>query len=295
MDPWLTAKVEAAIARATGKSAKIARGEDVAGGSIGEARRLRLADGRRFFLKSLAAERLPGIFAAEAAGLAALADAGVLRVPRVLAQEEDFLLLELIELHPPAAGFFENFGHGLARLHREARTDLFGFAEDNYLGRSRQPNGWSRSWTTFWRDHRLGYQLTLPNAQDDHELQVLGEKLLDRLPQWLNEVQESPSLLHGDLWAGNYLCGAGSQPVLIDPVVYYGHREAELAMARLFGGFPPAFYAAYEEEWPLPPGEEERGAIYQLYHLLNHYNLFGPSYRSGCLEILRKLTSRKGG
>jgi protein-ribulosamine 3-kinase len=289
MDPRLAAKVEKAIARATGEPVKIAREEAVGEGSIGEARRLQLADGRPFFLKSLAAEQLPGIFAAEAAGLAALSGAGLLRVPRVVAQEEDFLLLELIEPCPPAAGFFENFGHGLARLHRETRSELFGFTEDNYLGRSRQPNGWSQSWTTFWRDKRLGYQLALPNARGDRELQVLGEKVLDRLPQWLDEVEEPPSLLHGDLWAGNYLCGAGNQPVLIDPAVYYGHREAELAMTRLFGGFPPAFYAAYEEEWPLPPGARERGALYELYHLLNHYNLFGPSYRSRCLEILRPL------
>jgi protein-ribulosamine 3-kinase len=289
MDQRLAAKVEKAIARATGEPVKIAREEAVGGGSIGEARRLELADGRRFFLKSLASEQLPGIFAAEAAGLAALAGAGLLRVPRVLAQEEDFLLLELIEVYHPAAGFFEDLGHGLARLHRETRSELFGFTQDNYLGRSRQPNGWSRSWTTFWRDKRLGYQLALPTARGDRELQVLGGKLLDRLPQWLDEVKVPPSLLHGDLWAGNYLCGTGNQAVLVDPAVYYGHREAELAMTRLFGGFPPAFYAAYEEEWPLPPGERERGALYELYHLLNHYNLFGPSYRSRCLDILRLL------
>lgn len=289
MDPQLAQRVQAAIAAATGEVTAIVREEMASGGSVGNARRLRLKDGRGFFLKSVRAGQLPGIFAAEATGLKALGDANILPVPKVLAVEADFLLLEQIEIAGPAADYFERFGRELARLHREARQEQYGFEQDNYLGRSRQPNGWSKSWTPFFAEKRLGHQLDQLRQQGDREVLKLGEKLQARLPEWLGEVDEKPSLLHGDLWAGNVICAAGSRAVLIDPAVYYGHREAELAMPRLFGGFPPAFFAAYEEEWPLPPGKEERGAIYELYHLLNHYNLFGAAYRGPCLEILRRL------
>ena len=289
MDPQLAQRVQAAIATATGQTAQIAREEMATGGSVGNARRLRLKDGRGFFLKSIRPGEMPGLFAAEAAGLEALGAANILPVPQVIAVEEDFLLLEQIEIAGPEADYFENFGRNLARLHREARQEKNGFEDDNYLGRARQPNTWNASWTQFFAEKRLGYQLGILKEQGDQEVLKLGERLLARLSEWLGDVTEKPSLLHGDLWAGNVICAKGSRAVLIDPAVYYGHREAELAMPRLFGGFAPAFFAAYQEEWPLPPGHEERGAIYELYHLLNHYNLFGAAYRGPCLEILRRL------
>ena len=291
MEPRLRQKVEAAILHATGAPATVAGEEVVGGGSIGDTRRLRLADGRRYFLKSRRGPSLPGLFAAEEKGLAALRQAGVLRVPAVIAADSDFLLLEQIEIRGPGADFFTRFGRELARLHREARATTFGFATDNYLGASPQPNTSEKSWTRFWRNNRLGHQLARLRQQGlaDRELDQLGEKLMDRLPEWLDEVEEAPSLLHGDLWAGNFLSDQKGNPVLVDPAVYYGHREAELAMTRLFGGFPPDFYAAYQETWPLAPGAADRAAIYELYHLLNHYNLFGAAYRGPCLEILRRL------
>ncbi len=154
-----------------------------------------------------------------------------------------------------------------------------------------QPNPWTRSWLEFFRRHRLGHQLELARRQGraDGELDRLGERLLDRLDQWLDVPGEPPCLLHGDLWSGNFMVGPQGEPVLIDPACYYGHREAELAMTQLFGGFAPEFYAAYEEAWPLPPESAPRVAIYKLYHLLNHLNLFGGSYRGQCVGVLRRL------
>ncbi len=142
----------------------------------------------------------------------------------------------------------------------------------------------------FWRSHRLGFQLRLAREHgvSDDELDRLGDRLMDRLDAWIDLSDEPACLLHGDLWGGNYLSDENGDPVLIDPAVYYGHREADLAMTRIFGGFEPAFYRAYEDEWPLPPGSEDRLPLYELYHLLNHLNLFGRSYRGRCVGILRR-------
>ena len=169
--------------------------------------------------------------------------------------------------------------------------ETHGFAHDNYLGSTPQQNPWQVDACELWRRHRLGYQLELArhNGQSNAELDRLGDRLLDRLDQWLGTLDEPASLLHGDLWSGNYLVSTAGQPVLIDPAVYCGPREADLAMTQLFGGFERSFYEAYESSWPLPPGSGERLEIFKLYHLLNHLNLFGGGYRASCLAILRRL------
>jgi fructosamine-3-kinase len=186
--------------------------------------------------------------------------------------------------------FPAEFGRRFARLHRSTRGARFGFPHDNYLGSTPQPNGWSDDGCDFFRRRRLGHQLGLARAGGlaDRGLARLGDRLLDRLDRWLDLPGEPACLLHGDLWGGNYLVDDAGAPVLIDPAAYHGHREADLAMTRLFGGFDAAFYAAYEEEWPLSPGSEERRPLYELYHLLNHLNLFGAAYRGRCLAILRR-------
>jgi len=301
MDASLRRAVEALLSPAGGQPAAVERFSPTSGGSIHQTGIVHLRDGRRFFLKSNPAP-LPGIFEREAAGLAALAAVGTLPVPRgaVASGGRDgvvpFLLMEAIAVGRPGPGFFEGFGRRLALLHQQGQGKRYGFDHDNDLGATPQPNSWCDDWVEFWRRHRLGHQLALARRRglSDPTLERLGDRLLDRLGEWLTVPGEPPCLLHGDLWGGNYLVrdqGAGhpGEPVLIDPAVYYGQREADLAMTHLFGGFPPAFYAACEEVWPLPPGSRERLEIYQLYHLLNHLNLFGSGYREGCLAILRRL------
>jgi len=299
-DTPLARAVEHLIAERTGTAARITGGRAAGGGCIHNAEVVELDDGRRFFVKSNP-DVAPGTFEREAEGLAALAEAGVLRVPRPLGSGESddgtaFLVMEAIASGPRTAGFSEVFGRRLAQLHRARPRhrgpggEAFGFDRDNYLGATPQPNPWTADWCEFWRRHRLGHQLELArrNGLSDRTLDDLGDRLLDRLEDWLSEPDEPAGLLHGDLWGGNYMVGEDGAPVLVDPAVYCGRREAELAMTRLFGGFDGRFYAAYEEAWPLAPGSEERLAIYELYHLLNHLNLFGRSYRSGCVAILRR-------
>lgn len=300
LEPTLAEAVEARLAEAgreRGTSRPIAF-RPAGGGCIHRSGVVELAGGGTVFLK--ANSELPDdVFEREAEGLRALAESGCLRVPRdplpgVAADGTRFLVMEAIELTGSPGGdrrgFFEDFGRRFARLHRETPGERYGFAHDNYLGPTPQPNPRYDDWGSFFRDHRLGHQLRLARetGASDAELERLGERLLDRVPELVATADEPPVLLHGDLWSGNFGVAADGEPVVFDPAAYYGQREADLAMTRLFGGFDPRFYAAYEEEWPLPPGSEDRLALYELYHLLNHLNIFGGGYRSGCLAILRR-------
>lgn len=287
------------LSRETGKVLTVVRQTPVGGGSIHRAAILELSDGSRRFVK-----HSPGapadMFPREAEGLRALAATGAIRVPRdPLPGEADeaggvrFLVLEAIDTGSPGHGFFSRFGRAFAELHRGTRQTRAGFPHDNYIGSTPQPNGWMDDWCDFFRQRRLGFQLELArrNGLATAELSKLGDRLLERLATWLDVPGENCCLLHGDLWSGNFLCDAEGEPVLIDPAAYYGHREADLAMTRLFGGFDRAFYEAYEEAWPLPSSgveQRERQDIYQLYHLLNHLNLFGSGYIAQCLSILRR-------
>lgn len=287
--------VEQLIAERTGQPARIAARRACGGGCINNAERIDLEDGRHFFLKSNP-RPLPGMFEREAEGLEALANAGALRVPRPVgvgggnAGVPPFLLMEWIEPGRPKRGFDEDFGRRFAQLHREATAPRFGFDHDNYLGSTPQPNAWMDDWVAFWRERRLGPQLALArrNGLSDAAMDRAGDRLMDRLDEFLAEPAEPPCLLHGDLWGGNQMADSDGEPVLIDPAAYYGRREADLAMTRLFGGFGPRFHAAYEEAWPLAPGAKERGGIYELHHLLNHLNLFGGGHHSSCMAILRR-------
>lgn len=234
---------------------------------------------------------------AEADGLARLARAGAIRVPRVLGMGDSggqcWLELERFELREPDARAEARLGEALAALHAVTGPS-FGLDRDNAVGASAQPNGPSGDWAEFWRDRRLGYQLSLA-ARNGYEgrLQERGIRLLESIPALLAGHEPRPSLLHGDLWAGNRGMLPDGTPVVFDPAVYYGDREADLAMTRLFGGFGPAFYAAYESAWPLPAGAGERRALYQLYHVLNHLNLFGGSYLAQAESLMDRLL--KGG
>lgn len=244
-------------------------------------------------------EPLPNLFEVEARGLELLAAPGAIRVPAVFGYGESqngrpaFIVLEWIEQGNAGRSVVgETLGRQLAQLHRETAPH-FGLDHDNYIGALPQPNGPLDSWVDFYRERRLGFQRELarekglmPRERDRR----LGQ-VMDQLDRWIDDDDVRPSLLHGDLWGSNYLVDARSRPVLIDPAVYYGHREIELAFTELFGGFPAGFYAAYDEAYPLAPDYEERRPLYQLYHLLTHLNLFGASYAGSVDRILQRYTS----
>jgi protein-ribulosamine 3-kinase len=234
--------------------------------------------GRKYFAKINEREQLDN-FAAEADGLAALAAAGV-RVPAPLCKGqgggEAFLVLEYLEMR--ASGDYAALGSALALLH-SVRGESFGWPRDNYIGSTPQINRRSSSWSEFWRDSRLAPQLELAGKNGlGAGLLRKGERLLGALPGLLSRHAPSASLLHGDLWSGNAGFLADGAPVLFDPAVYRGDREADLAMTELFGGFPRNFYSAYAEIAPLGEGYAARKTLYNLYHVLNHANLFGGGY-----------------
>ena len=264
----------------------------VGGGCINNAEVLELKSGARYFLK-LNKSSFSGLFTGEAAGLKALGKAAALRVPAVAGFHDDgrqqLILLEYIPEGRKGPDFWEVFGRALAALHRYSSSRGFGFEADNHIGATEQPNGWNLSWFDFFAERRIGFQLDLArrNGRADRDLVREGERFCSRLADILIEPAAS-SLLHGDLWGGNYMVDEAGAPVLIDPAVYYGHREADLAMTELFGGFGSQFYGAYREAWPLEPGYEERRDAYNLYHMLNHLNLFGGSYLGAVRSILKQ-------
>ncbi len=268
--------------------ARVSSVAPLAGGDINEAYRIELADGRRLFMKTN--RRAPAdMFEAEAEGLRWLAEAGALRVPEVVAVAAEFLVLEHLEAAEPVADFEERVGRGLAALHR-AGSDGFGLHRDNFIGRLAQVNTRESDWAEFYRSHRLQPQLRMARDAGLVSPACAGafERLLVRMESFVG-VDEPPARLHGDLWGGNLHRDEAGSPVLIDPAVYGGHREVDLAMMRLFGGFSPRCFAAYAEAWPLSAGHEERVALYQLYPLLVHVNLFGGGYSASVERALSRL------
>ena len=267
-----------AIAAATGVAFAASALEPVAGGDTSQA--FRVGDGeRRFFVKTCSRERA-AMFDAEVGALDALAGVDAVRVPRPVctgvASDRAYLVLDYLDLR--ARGDAALLGTQLARLHR-APQHQFGWSRDNWIGSTPQPNGWAGDWIAFWRERRLGFQFERA-AQNGYggALQRDGAALLDRLDALFDGYVPLPSLLHGDLWGGNHGYLADGSPVLFDPASYVGDRECDLAMSELFGGFAPAYRAAYEEVWPLDPGYAVRKTLYNLYHVLNHANMFGGGY-----------------
>lgn len=265
----------------------------VSGGCIADSRKLVMNSGRVFFLKQVRDGNL-GTFESEVRGLEELRKAGAVLVPEVVAHGLDYMLLEWIEEGKESAdSCMEELGFQFAKLHHFS-GEIFGFPEDNYLGDSPQSNSPSKNgsinWPTFYVENRLQFQasLAVKNGYTNPELQNLLELLYNKIPELLSGTEDKPSLLHGDLWSGNYLIDKNGRSWLIDPAVYYGHREADLAMTSLFGGFSKTFYSAYESAFPLAPGYAEREPLYQLYHLLNHLNLFGTGYYRQVISILKR-------
>lgn len=262
---------------------EIESSRSVGGGCINQTLALSLSNGETVFLKQN--DHPPdGMFEKEARGLNLMRKAqNGPRIPKVVALPEDpnpkFLVIEYIEEGAPGNGYYQRFGQALANMHRTTR-DHYGLDHDNFIGSTVQKNTPATDGLVFFREHRLGFQQQL--ARERGLLPVNADRkidqLLDRLDQFLDLSGEQPALVHGDLWSGNTFADTAGRPCLVDPAVHFGLRETDLAMTELFGRLPQPFYDAYREAFPQNPGYEERKPIYNLYHLLNHLNLFGGSY-----------------
>jgi len=260
--------------------------QPVSGGDISAAWRV-----GNLFLKTGPASS-SDMFSAEAEGLSELAAPGAIRIPQVVAcgvhSDTAFLATEWLELGRATRDTEARLGEQLALLHATT-GDRFGWHRDNTIGLTPQHNDWSDDWIDFFRERRLGFQLQLAAKHGfSGSLQEQGARLLKRLPVFFENHEPRPALLHGDLWGGNWGSCDGV-PVIFDPAVYYGDPESDLAMTRLFGGFGPAFYDAYAAHTPPAAGSHDRCDLYQLYHVLNHLNLFGSAYLGRAQELINKL------
>lgn len=268
----------------------------VEGGCINQCFRYQTSKGSVFV--KIASDEVFGMFEAEAVGLQELQAVQAVRVPVVLGvakvENQALLALEWIDLKSTTSTSDAKFGAQLAQLHR-TKKPLYGFKRGNFIGSTPQANLWSRDWLHFWRTHRFDVQLDLAvrNGADGPfmERAALLSALMDGF--FTSYIPEA-SLLHGDLWSGNCAADARGAPVMFDPAVYYGDRECDLAMTRLFGGFSDEFYSAYQREWPMDDGWPQRVELYNLYHVLNHHNLFGGVYLAKAEAMVEKLLAELG-
>lgn len=279
---------------------KISGTRRITGGDINRAYGLSLSDGTQLFMKSNTPDNI-SFFKTEAAGLTTMASTGAVRTPRLLCYGSDseengfsFLLMDFLSPSKPASDYWEVLGEELAAMHQADTAGFvsegrYGFFCDNYIGSGNQSNVIHANWTEFFRSCRLEPQFRRAGRYFNTAEQRNISHLLDHLDDLLIEP-DHPSLLHGDLWSGNVITGNDGRAWLIDPAAYVGHAEADLAMTELFGGFPAAFYDAYKKAAPLQPGYDDRRDLYNLYHLLNHLNLFGTAYLSPVKRILGKYT-----
>ncbi len=289
MNSWLA--IGEQISATTESPFSIRETHVVRGGCINET--IWITDGqRRYFVKLNVPDGIT-MFEAEAAGLMEIHQTQTIRVPLPICYGYDdrsaWLVMEFLHLHSGYPPNSSELGIQLAAMHR-VTAPQFGWNRPNTIGQTPQINTFTVNWTDFWRKYRLGYQLDLARKNGHHgKLQKLGEQLLVNLDQFLAVITPQPSLLHGDLWSGNHAFDDRGKPVLFDPAIYYGDRETDIAMTELFGGYSNDFYSAYQHEYPLDSGYNVRKLIYNLYHILNHLNLFGSSYRQQAEHILGKL------
>lgn len=281
----------AALGRTLGCEVAAGSERRVSGGSINSCSRFESARGSLFVKHGDAASL--DMFQAEAEGLAELSRARAVRLPEVLAVDEQdgtaFLALEWIDLRSATAISEAKLGEQLAAQHRVTH-EKFGWHRDNTIGSTPQSNRLTDDWVQFLRERRLRPQLALAgNNGAGANLIDSGQRLCERLEYFFTDYRPAPSLLHGDLWGGNWGVDASGAPVLFDPAVYFGDREADLAMTRLFGGFGAPLYATYQAAWPLDKGAAVRVTLYNLYHVLNHFNLFGGGYSRQALSMIQRL------
>lgn len=283
--------IEQQIEAATGSAFQIEGNQGVGGGDINVACRI-AGNGQQYFVKTNHV-RYATMFEAEAEGLLEMANSETVRVPRPVCYGSNanqcYIVMEYLEL----GGHVDRtlLGQQLAAMHK-VTVSQFGWRIDNTIGSTHQPNKQMPDWIEFWRQQRLAFQLELAAANGyGGELQILGERLLSDFPVLFNNYHPQASMLHGDLWSGNYGALAGGEPVIFDPAFYYGDREADMAMTTLFGGFGADFYAAYNSAWPLDDGYSVRKTFYNIYHIINHLNLFGGGYHGQAIGMMQKVLS----
>ena len=269
---------------------KIASHRPVSGGCINQG--YAVSDGERTYFVKLNEAAKVEMFVAEALGLQQMAQTNTIRVPKPIcwgvAENSAYIVLEWLKLGAANPNSWQEMGRNLAAMHRNTSASGFGWEQNNTIGSTPQINHWTTDWVEFCASPRLGYQFQLAKRKGGHFPQQ--EQLLASLPQLLSH-QVQPSLVHGDLWGGNAACTEGGEPVIFDPATYYGDREVDIAMTELFGGFPAAFYRSYNEAFPLQPGYEQRKTLYNLYHILNHFNLFGGGYASQANRMISQILS----
>jgi protein-ribulosamine 3-kinase len=286
--------IEQGISSALGETFRVLDTRPASGGCINEAIHL-LGKNQSFFVKLNSVEML-GMFEAEATGLAAIRASDTLRAPNPVAcgvsGGKSWLALEYIAFGAQRPAASVRLGALLAEMHRST-ADAFGWERNNTIGSTPQLNPWTEDWVSFLQDYRIGSQLTLAcgNGLPSNTI-ASAEKLLEALPALFTHYHPEPALLHGDLWGGNWATDTRGLPVIFDPAVYFGDRETDLAMTELFGGFDTDFYRAYDAAWPLDPGYQTRKQLYQLYHVLNHFNLFGASYAGQAGTLIDRLLAQ---
>lgn len=283
--------IERDISKATGRPFRIEQASPVDGGCINDSFSIE-GKGQRYFLKKNASD-LKVMLDAEAIALSALIKCDNLRAPAPITVGEDsgfsWLVLEYLELVNPAPHTSALLGEGLANLHRNSASQ-FGWDQNNFIGTTKQVNNWTADWVDFYTQQRLGFQLELAKSnRAEASLIDAGHRLMEQTHKLFTGYKPLPSLLHGDLWAGNWGACQGGEPVIFDPAVYYGDREADLAMTELFGGFDDRFYQSYRGTWDIDPGYTTRKVLYNLYHVLNHFNLFDGGYAAQAMDMIERL------
>jgi fructosamine-3-kinase len=281
--------IEAQIQQVMDKPFTVSDCRSVSGGSINQA--YRISNGRQSYFVKLNQANQVMMFEAEALGLQDLAASSSIRVPQPIcwgtAENNSYIVLEWIDLGRGTPSSWVDLGRQLAHLHRKTHSKGFGWDRSNTVGSTQQLNSWTQDWADFFIEHRIGYQIQLAQRRGANFTQT--DRLLRVIANQLSYHHPAPSLVHGDLWSGNAGFSTAGEPVIFDPAVYWGDREVDIAMTELFGGFPSSFYEGYKAVWPLEPGYEKRKVLYNLYHILNHFNLFGGGYRAQAEQMMAQI------
>ncbi|MEB3190219.1 MAG: fructosamine kinase family protein [Snowella sp.] len=282
-------EIAAQISQVTGKTFRIEQRHPVGGGCINQGYRLQ-AESQSYFIKLNQADQLT-MFESEAIALQQMAATQTIQVPEPICwgvnERHSYLVLSWLNLGKGNSTSWRSLGRQLARMHSQGQNQRFGWERNNTIGSTPQINIWSENWADFFAEHRIGYQLKLAQRRGGHFPDTT--KVVTKVRNLLADRNPQPALVHGDLWSGNAAILDSGEPVIFDPATYYGDREVDLAMTELFGGFPTAFYQGYTEISPLAEGYQQRKTLYNLYHILNHFNLFGGSYAAQANQMINQL------